>query len=106
MKNYIRISTLLLAVAVSCSKEPVAEMPLVLTMPQDVTLTANTGTSLTFAWKTVEGAKQYAARLEYSDGTFIQQKNPSEPSVSFDGLKKGTAYAFKVRAVADKVTSD
>jgi len=97
---------LLLVMFVSCSKEPAVEPMLTLTVPQDVTLTANTGTSLTFAWKKVEGAGQYAARLEYSDGTFIQQKNPSEPSVSFDGLKKGTEYVFKVRAVADKVTSD
>ena len=106
MRTLTRISMLLLVMAVSCSKEPAVEQPVTLSVPQDVTLTANTGTSLTFVWKKVEGAKQYAARLEYSDGTFIQQKNPSEPSVSFDGLKKGTAYAFKVRAVADKVTSD
>jgi len=106
MKTLTRISMLLLVMFVSCSKEPAVEPMLTLTVPQDVTLTANTGTSLTFAWKKVEGAGQYAARLEYSDGTFIQQKNPSEPSVSFDGLKKGTEYVFKVRAVADKVTSD
>ena len=106
MRTLTRISMLLLVMAVSCSKEPAVEQPVTLNVPQDVTMTANTGTSLTFVWKKVEGAKQYAARLEYSDGTFIQQKNPSEPSVSFDGLKKGTAYAFKVRAVADKVTSD
>ena len=55
----------------ACSKEPAVEPTLTLTVPQDVTLTANTGTSLTFVWKKVEGAKQYAARLEYSDGITI-----------------------------------
>ena len=95
----------LLFLLTSCSKEPAGEPMLTLTVPQDVTLTANTGTSLTFAWKKVEGASQYAARLEYSDGKLVQQKNPSEPSAVFDGLKNGTEYLFKVRAVADKVSS-
>ena len=92
--------------AAGCGKEPVVPEPIALGVPKDVVLTANTGTSLAFAWKAVEGAEQYVARLEYADGKLVQQKNPSEPSVTFDNVKKGETYAFKVRSMAGKMSSD
>ena len=88
-----------------CGKEPVVPEPIVLGVPKEVVLTANTGTSLSFAWKAVESAEQYAARLEYADGKLAQQKTPAEPSVAFDNLKTGETYIFKVRAVVGKNTS-
>ena len=94
--------------AVGCGKEPVGDetTPVPLDVPQGVVLTANTGTSLTFSWKAVEGAEKYAARLEYSDGKFLAQKNPTGTSVTFDELTKGDSYIFKVRSVAGSQSSE
>ena len=82
------------------------EPPVTLTVPQGVVLTANTGTSLTFAWEAVEGAEKYAARLEGSDGKLFAQKNPVGTNVTFEEVTEGKSYAFKVRAVAGTVSSD
>lgn len=92
----------------ACGKEPVGDEtgPVTLGVPQGVVLTANTGTSLTFSWKAVEGAEKYAARLEYSDGKFLAQKNPVGTSVTFDELTKGESYIFKVRSVAGSLSSE
>ena len=104
--------TLLAIIAVcvvcACGKEPVGNEtgPVALGVPQGVVLTANTGTSLTFSWKAVEGAEKYAARLEYSDGKFLAQKNPTGTSVIFDELTKGESYIFKVRSVAGSQSSE
>lgn len=90
----------------ACGKEPVGDqMPVAPGVPQGVVLTANTGTSLTFSWKAVEGAEKYAARLEYADGKFLAQKNPVDPEVTFEGLTKGETYTFKVRSVSGNATS-
>ena len=97
-----------MSAAVGCGKEPVGDEtgPVTLGVPQGVVLTANTGTSLTFSWKAVEGAEKYAARLEYSDGKFLAQKNPTGTSVIFDELTKGESYIFKVRSVAGSQSSE
>ena len=93
--------------AVGCGKEPVGDQtPVAPGVPKGVVLTANTGTSLTFSWEAVEGAEKYAARLEYSDGKYLAQKNPVETSAAFDGLTKGESYIFKVRSVAGNLTSE
>ena len=90
----------------ACGKEPVGDQtPVAPGVPQGVVLTANTGTSLTFSWKAVEGAEKYAARLEYADGKFLAQKNPVDPEVTFEGLTKGETYTFKVRSVSGNATS-
>ena len=91
----------------ACGKEPVGDQtPVAPGVPQNVVLTANTGTTLTFAWEAVEGAEKYAARLEYSDGKFLAQKNPTGTSVTFDELTKGDSYIFKVRSVAGSKSSE
>ena len=91
----------------ACGKEPVGDQtPVAPGVPQNVVLTANTGTTLTFAWEAVEGAEKYAARLEYSDGKFLAQKNPTGTSVTFDELTKGDSYIFKVRSVAGSQSSE
>lgn len=105
MKNVIKIYLLLLAVVLSCGKDPVEPQPEVLSVPQDVVLTSNTGTSLSFSWQKVEGAQQYAARLEYTDGKLVQQKNPESNSVTFNDLKAGESYRFKVRSVVGNTSS-
>lgn len=93
-------------VLAACGKATVEETSaVVLGVPQDVVLTVNTGTSLTFAWKSVEGAEKYAARLEYADGKLLAQKNPVQTNVTFDELTDGESYIFKVRSVADGQTS-
>ena len=93
-------------VLAACGKATVEETSAVLLgVPQDVVLTVNTGTSLTFAWKSVEGAEKYAARLEYADGKLLAQKNPVQTNVTFDDLTDGESYIFKVRSVADGQTS-
>ena len=103
--------TLLAIIAVcvlcSCGKESVGgeTAPVAPGVPQNVVLTANTGSLLTFAWKAVEGAVKYAARLEYADGKLLSQKNPVQTSVSFEELTKGETYVFKVRAVSGSQTS-
>ena len=89
-----------------CGKEPVVPEPIALGVPKEVTLKADTGSSLTFAWQAVEAAQKYAARLEYADGKFLAQKNPVEPQVTFDGLTKGETYIFKVRSVSGNETSE
>ena len=97
---------LALVVLAACSKEPVEETPAVaLAVPQNVVLTANTGTSLTFAWSKVDGAIRYAARLEDALGKLVQQKNPTGTTVLFDELTKGETYVFKVRSVIDGQSS-
>ena len=105
----MRILNQILAIAlvalVSCSKEPAESPAVVPAVPQNVVLTANTGTSLTFAWSKVDGALSYAARLETAAGKLVKQKNPSGTNVDFDGLIKGEAYVFKVRSVAGGQTS-
>ena len=91
----------------ACGKEPVGDQtPVAPGVPQNVVLTANTGTSLTFSWKAVEGAEKYAARLEYSDGKFLAQKNPVGTNVTFEELTNGESYIFKVRSVVGNVSSD
>ena len=105
MKNVIKIYLLLLAVVLSCGKDPVEPQPEVLSVPQDVVLTSNTGTSLSFSWQKVEGAQQYAARLEDTNGKLVQQKNPESNSVTFNDLKAGESYRFKVRSVVGNTSS-
>ena len=107
----MRFKVILVAIAAcvmcACGKEPVGDKtPVALGVPKGVVLTANTGTSLTFAWEAVEGADKYAARLEYADGKYVGQKNPVGTSVTFDELTKGETYVFKVRSVAGGATSD
>ena len=107
----MRFKVILVAIAAcvmcACGKEPVGDQtPVALGVPKGVVLTANTGTSLTFAWEAVEGADKYAARLEYADGKYVGQKNPVGTSVTFDELTKGETYVFKVRSVAGGATSD
>lgn len=93
-------------VLVMCSKDPVEENSSgVLAVPQNVLLTANTGTSLSFSWSKVEGAIRYAARLEDQLGKLVQQKNPTGTTIDFDELTLGKTYIFKVRSVADGQTS-
>ena len=91
----------------ACGKESVGgeTEPVAPGVPKGVVLTANTGSLLTFAWKAVEGADKYAARLEYADGKLLSQKNPVQTSVSFEELTKGETYVFKVRAVSGSQTS-
>ena len=106
----MRFKVILVAIAAcvmcACGKEPVGDQtPVAPGVPQGVVLTANTGTSLTFSWKAVEGAEKYAARLEYADGKFLAQKNPVDPEVTFEGLTKGETYTFKVRSVSGNATS-
>ena len=91
--------------AAGCGKEPVEAQQVVLSVPQGVTVIADTGTSLTFSWQTVKDARKYAARLEYADGQFLAQKNPVDPEVTFEGLTKGETYTFKVRSVSGNATS-
>ena len=93
MKSVLKLAIFAACVigAVGCGKEPVGDQtPVAPGVPQGVVLTANTGTSLTFSWKAVEGAEKYAARLEYSDGKFLAQKNPVGTSVTFDDLLKAS----------------
>ena len=92
-------------VLAACSKEPVETPVAVPAVPQNVALTANTGTSLTFAWSKVDGAIRYAARLEDALGKLVQQKNPTGTTVLFDELTKGETYVFKVRSVIDGQSS-
>lgn len=76
--------------------------------PEKVWLSGCTATTLTFSWSEVEGAVRYAARLDRSDdGTNVSQPAVSTESCTFSGLEEGTAYVFKVRAVAadDKLSS-
>ena len=88
-----------------CGKDPSLPEPIALSVPKGVTLKADTGSSLTFAWQVVEAAENYAARLEYADGKFLAQKNPVDPEVTFEGLTKGEIYTFKVRSVSGNATS-
>ena len=91
---------------IACGKEPVGEQQeFVLSVPQNVVLSGNNGTSLTFSWLKVDGAVRYAARLEKNNGVLVKQKNPTEATVTFDGLTKGETYVFKVRSVADEMPS-
>ena len=92
--------------AAGCGKEPVDAQQVVLSVPQGVTVIADTGTSLTFSWQTVKDARKYAARLEYADGKYLAQKNPVKTEITFDGLTKGETYIFKVRAVSGNVKSE
>lgn len=99
----IRILIFILSLLVSaCGKEPVTEKtdktPAV---PQNVVLSESTNSSMTFSWSKVDNAVRYAARLEKKDGTLAEQKNPSETSVKFDGLKAGDTYVFKVRSIGE-----
>ena len=88
-----------------CGKDPSLPEPIALSVPKGVTLKADTGSSLTFAWQVVEAAENYVARLEYADGKFLAQKNPVDPEVTFEGLTKGETYTFKVRSVSGNATS-
>ena len=104
--------TLLAIIAVcvlcACGKEQVGgeTVPVAPGVPQGVVLTVNTGATMTFAWQAVKDAEKYAARLEYSDGKFLAQKNPVGTSVTFDELTKGESYIFKVRSVAGSQSSE
>ena len=95
----------LLLLCVACGKEHEPELPKVPAVPEEVVLTANTGTSLTFAWKKVEGAEKYAARLENADGSLYRQLNPQQPTETFDGVSSGNTYVFKVRSIASGQSS-
>ncbi|MGM9785735.1 MAG: fibronectin type III domain-containing protein [Candidatus Cryptobacteroides sp.] len=74
--------------------------------PQDLLLTYNDGTSMTFAWSAVEGAESYAARMELSSGTLVRQVNTDVNEVTFEGLTKGVEYSVKVKAQNGKVVSE
>ena len=89
-----------------CGKDPSLPEPIVLSVPKGVTLKADTGSSLTFAWQVVEAAEKYAARLEYADGKYLAQKNPVKTQVTFEDLTKGETYIFKVRSVSGNVKSE
>ncbi|MGM9736510.1 MAG: fibronectin type III domain-containing protein [Candidatus Cryptobacteroides sp.] len=74
--------------------------------PQDLVLTYNDGTSMSFAWAAVEGAESYAARMELSSDALFRQVNTDVNEVTFDGLSKGVEYSVKVKAQKGKLVSD
>ena len=86
----------------ACGKEPAAEKPdATPAVPENIVLSENTNSSLTFSWSKVDNALRYVARLEKKDGKLAEQKNPSETSVRFNGLKAGDTYVFKVRSIGE-----
>lgn len=108
MKNIGFVLLLTAAVLLSACSEKPEELPQgqPVPVPQNVSMTHNGGTSLTFVWKPVEGARHYIARLENSDGSLFRQLNPTQPSVTFEGLAKGNVYIFKVKTRIGDLVSE
>ena len=102
--NKLKLITLLLLLA-ACGKEPAPRPVQAPGVPEEVVLTADTGTSLTFSWKNVEGAEKYAARLENADGSLFLQLNPVQTTVTYSDVVSGKTYVFKVRAIAGDQSS-
>ncbi len=60
--------------------------------------------SVSLSWNKVLGAKTYVA--EYYNGSKWVAKTVSGTTASFAGLKDGTVYKFRVKAVSDSLSGD
>ena len=90
-------AVLLLAAACSGEEKITPGIPQEVTPPASVYLSGAGETSLTFSWRSVEGAEYYTARLEEGDGTFVKQNLIQENTITFTGLVTGQTYLFKVQ---------
>jgi len=98
-----RLLLLLLPLAIfACSKKNhTVDGPVELAVPTGVELKGSTETSLTFQWKVVKDATGYNWTLDEKGGTEgVQTGSTAKRNVVVEGLRKGTAYIFKVRAEA------
>ncbi len=89
---------LIAAAAMACSPEPAPETPVEVAPPDGIRAVASGETSLTFTWKAVDGAESYTVRLEEAaTGAMFKWEQINETMYTFDGLKTGTEYLFKVK---------
>ena len=99
-------SALLLLLAGSCQKAEEITEPVTVDPPTEVRVLSSDETSLTFSWKPVEGVEYYTVRLEYADGTYVNQFQTEDNSARFSDLETGTEYRFKVRVKTADGSSD
>ncbi len=99
-------SALLLLMAGSCQKDEEITEPVTVAPPTEVRVLSSDETSLTFSWKPVEGVEYYTVRLEYADGTYVNQFQTEDNSARFSDLETGTEYRFKVRVKTADGSSD
>ena len=99
------LTALSLCVLAACSKSE-TDGGSALSAPSGLQCTAQTETSLTFAWNRVEGAERYNYQLTDSKGTTLKAESVTATTVSIASLTAGTTYRFRVQAAAGKSVSD
>ncbi len=106
IKKWFLVFLLPLAALISCSKaeQTPSGGDVKLTAPESVTLHSSTENSLTFKWKTVEGATSYAWKLTQG-GEAVIDGIVKNRSVAIEDLESGTEYEFKVCAKSATQTS-
>ena len=110
MKHIKQAALLLLAsfaAALACNPAtdgPETPEPKTPAAPGNLALTGSTESSLSFSWTASEGAESYTWRLT-KDHAVAADGSTTSTSHTVDGLEKGTAYSFSVRAVAGDKTS-
>jgi Pectate lyase len=106
LKTLFLATAILAAAASSCNNTPATPSVTAPGVPQNVTLTSSTATSLTFGWTASEGADTYTYRLKNSDGTVQTWGSVTVATVTLTGLTKGATYSFVVKAGRSNVFSE
>lgn len=102
IKNLFRallsVTAVLAAAASSCNGTPAVPESKAPAVPQGLTLTSSTTTSLSFSWNACEGADAYTYKLVDGSGNVEVWAETGETSVTVADLAKATAYRFAVKA--------
>ncbi|MCI2082055.1 MAG: fibronectin type III domain-containing protein [Bacteroidales bacterium] len=94
------------AAASSCNSSPVGPETSAPAIPQGVTLTCATTSSLSFSWEASNGADTYTYKLLDESGSVETWASTVGTSVTISELESGTEYSFAVKAGIGNIFSN